>query len=117
MALGSMMEGEDAPTQYGSDDGERSSSSGPVWSINGFGLWEEHPFWAAPDAWGLKSYKSDPGLLRHHTIVGLRQLVVTNGRRAPATTPFNEPFVAHTRMYSCLTACFLMVLGHFAVNM
>ncbi|XP_064956422.1 UBP1-associated protein 2B-like [Musa acuminata AAA Group] len=43
--------------------------------------------------------------------------IVTNGRRAPATTPFNEPFVAHTHMYSCLTACFLMVLGHFAVNM
>lgn len=55
VALGSMMEGEDAPTQYGSDDGERSSSSGPVWSINGFGLWEEHPFWAAPMLGGLRA--------------------------------------------------------------
>ena len=39
---------------------------------------------------------------------------VTNGRRAPAATPFNEPFVAHTCLYSCLAACFLLVLGHFA---
>ena len=85
----------------------RSAKNGQFWPV--FGL-----FWpvfglflcaAATVVSGAKCQPSQhPGTPR----------VVTNGRRAPATTPFNEPFVAHTCMYSCLAACFLLVLGHFA---